>query len=336
MGLIANVFTSILSRFLSDEFKAWSPKVAEWLIERAARQLPFSQRDRYLEEWRSHVCDTPGVLGKIIVAIGLPRAARRMATISCGGVMPKSVGQRIAELATPMVGALSIFILAPAMLLIVIMIKLESPGPSVYETEIIGLNGRKFRLLRFRTLRKLPEALAEAKTPPQAPPYQITWIGRIIMRGHLDRLPALLSVVRGNMALVGPPPHSPRQVEQFSLICPEYSERIKVKPGFTGLAQLSRSEDLIEKICLDVLYVRNHNFAMDMKVLMKTIAALIFPDCGDRGPLEIEPSAGTPILSAFLAEGWERALVLSRAAYPDFRLDLRTKPVEDRNEVGQG
>ena len=131
---------------------------------------------------------------------------------------------------------------APVMALIAAAIKLDSKGPILFMQTRVGLKGRVFAMFKFRTMRDD----AEAQTGPvwaQKNDPRVTRVGSFLRKTHLDDLPQLWNVVRGEMSLVGPRPERPYFVSEFRKIIPHYDRRVCVKPGITGFARLQRQND---------------------------------------------------------------------------------------------
>jgi Undecaprenyl-phosphate glucose phosphotransferase len=170
-------------------------------------------------------------------------------------------------------GALALTLAAPVMLAIVVALKLTSPGPALYRQERMGVDGRRFRMLKFRTMR----VDAEAQTGPVwATPDdpRRTWFGGFLRRWSLDELPQFLNVLRGEMSLVGPRPERPSFVEEFRRRVPGYMLRHKVKAGITGWAQINgwRGNTSIERrIECDLYYIERWSLAFDLRILIQTI-----------------------------------------------------------------
>jgi Undecaprenyl-phosphate glucose phosphotransferase len=168
---------------------------------------------------------------------------------------------------------LSVGLAAPAMLGIAAAIKLTSPGPILIRQERMGLDGRPFLMLKFRTMR--PDA--EAATGPvwaTAGDDRRTPIGAFLRRWSLDELPQLFNVFRGEMSLVGPRPERPFFVDEFRRKIPGYMLRHKVKAGMTGWAQINglRGNTSLEKrIEYDLYYIERWSLAFDLKILIRTI-----------------------------------------------------------------
>jgi exopolysaccharide biosynthesis polyprenyl glycosylphosphotransferase len=155
----------------------------------------------------------------------------------------------------------------PFFLLLAVLIKLDSAGPALFRQERVGLNGRRFRMFKFRTMRK--EAPPYAYSPKEAEDRRITRLGRFLRRTSLDELPQLLNVVLGDMSLVGPRPEMPFIVDTYN---ERHFQRLQVKPGITGLWQLSGDRKYLihENIEYDLYYVKHRNFFMDIAILLHT------------------------------------------------------------------
>ncbi len=165
-------------------------------------------------------------------------------------------------------GAAALLVLGfPLFLLLAILIKLDSKGPALFRQERVGLHGRKFRMFKFRTM--YSEAPVYAYSPKESDDLRITRLGRFLRRTSLDELPQLLNVFMGNMSLVGPRPEMPFIVETYT---ERHCQRLLVKPGITGLWQLSGDRNYLihENIEYDLYYMKNRNFFMDIAILLHT------------------------------------------------------------------
>ena len=162
----------------------------------------------------------------------------------------------------------------PLLLLAALLIKLDSPGPLLYRQERIGLNGRVFTLLKFRSMR-IDAEVDGARWAMERDP-RVTRVGRFLRDFRIDELPQLLNVLRGEMSLVGPRPERPCFVEQLAGILPLYDNRTRVLPGFTGWAQISYPygasiEDARVKLSYDIDYIRNRSPWLDLYILVATV-----------------------------------------------------------------
>lgn len=159
-------------------------------------------------------------------------------------------------------------LLTPFMLLIAALIKYGSPGPAVFTQERIGMNGRKFKLLKFRTM--FEDTPAYDYCPTEANDPRITPIGRFLRRTSIDELPQLVNVLKGEMSLVGPRPEMPFIVENYDGL---QRQRLLVKPGLTGLWQLSADRACLihENIEYDIYYMKNRGLFIDLAILIHTM-----------------------------------------------------------------
>jgi lipopolysaccharide/colanic/teichoic acid biosynthesis glycosyltransferase len=164
---------------------------------------------------------------------------------------------------------LALVILWPILAAIAIAIKIESKGPAIFKQQRAGKDGRPFTFYKFRTMQVDADPFGPSPKSGQDP--RLTRTGRILREYSLDELPQLFNILRGDMSVVGPRPLYLSQV-------PEWTERQKkrllVKPGLTGLAQISGRAELTreEKLDLDVKYVETAGFSADVKILCATIA----------------------------------------------------------------
>jgi len=170
-------------------------------------------------------------------------------------------------------GTVALVITVPVMLTIAAALKLTSTGPVLYRQERMGVDGRRFHMLKFRTMR----VDAEARTGPvwaRPDDPRRTGLGAFLRRASLDELPQLFNVLRGEMSLVGPRPERPSFVEEFRRRVPGYMLRHKMKAGITGWAQINgwRGNTSIEKrIECDLYYIERWSLGFDLKILIQTI-----------------------------------------------------------------
>jgi exopolysaccharide biosynthesis polyprenyl glycosylphosphotransferase len=160
-----------------------------------------------------------------------------------------------------------IVVTAPLWIVAYLLIRLDPTGPAVFAQQRVGLDGRPFKILKFRTMRG--DAPPYASSPPGDVDPRITRVGRFLRRTGVDELPQLVNVLRGEMSLVGPRPEMPHIVMKYS---PVERLRLAVKPGITGLWQLSadRHAEIHENIEYDLCYVNHQSFLLDMLILLET------------------------------------------------------------------
>lgn len=179
-----------------------------------------------------------------------------------------------------LVSLLLLFFTLPITVMAVIAIRCESRGPIFFRQERVGLNGRKFTLVKFRSMRTDAE-----KDGPQWAAKQdsrITRVGSILRRSRIDEIPQVLNVLRGDMSFVGPRPERPVFVEELAKELRFYHERHRVKPGITGWAQINYPygasiEDAREKLSFDLYYVKNASVFLDVLILLQTVRVVLFP-----------------------------------------------------------
>ena len=178
------------------------------------------------------------------------------------------------------IGAVFLLIIAaPVMAAVALAIKLTSPGAVLFRQMRVGQNGREFMLYKFRSM---PEDV-EAKTGPTWSgdgDVRATPVGRFIRRFHLDELPQVFNVLRGEMSLVGPRPERPCFVRFLRQLIPNYDLRHCVKPGITGLAQVcypygASVEDASKKLRYELYYARHISLRLDLLTLAKTINVVL-------------------------------------------------------------
>ncbi|MFH1996951.1 MAG: sugar transferase [Candidatus Omnitrophota bacterium] len=175
---------------------------------------------------------------------------------------------------------LILFFFWPIMILAAVLIKLTSKGPVLFEQERVGLNGHRFMMCKFRTMYENAEEdsgpVWAALNDPRITPF-----GKFLRLSRLDELPQVVfNVIRNEMSLVGPRPERPYFVEELMREIPFYAERLSVKPGITGWAQVNYKyagtvEESREKFLLDIFYLKNMSFALDFWIFLKTLWTII-------------------------------------------------------------
>lgn len=165
-----------------------------------------------------------------------------------------------------------LLLLAVPMLVIAIIVKLSSKGPVLYYQARLGLNGKPFNVIKFRTMRQDAEAAGIQWSMGDDDP-RITPVGRVLRKTHLDELPQLWCILVGNMSVVGPRPERPEYYEQFEQYIHGFRERLKVKPGMTGLAQVRGGYFLKpeEKILYDVEYIKTRSIGLELRIILNTV-----------------------------------------------------------------
>lgn len=185
------------------------------------------------------------------------------------------VVKRVMDVVLASVG---LVVLSPLMLLIALAVRLSSPGPILYRQERCGLNGRRFTMLKFRTMRVDAEANNTPGWTVENDPRR-TRLGAFLRRTSLDELPQLFNVLAGEMSLVGPRPERPHYIEQFSRSIPNYMARHSVKCGMTGWAQVHGwrgNTSLRKRLQYDLYYITHWNPWLDLRILILTVVRGLF------------------------------------------------------------
>ena len=246
----------------------WTGYVARWFEAKLHPQGDTAQLNLAIlgSSWRSRLLRTI-----IAVKASSFRMRRRLGTLLKRALDLIGVGT-------------GLLLLSPVLIIVVLLIKISSPGPIFYSQMRVGLRGKLFRMWKFRSMytdadkRKAGlEAqnemaggvLFKMKRDPR-----ITPIGRVIRRLSIDELPQLLNVLTGEMSLVGPRPALPQEVEAYPVLA---RARLEVKPGLTGLWQISGRSDLPfdKQVLLDTAYVHTQSTTNDIKLIAKTIPAVV-------------------------------------------------------------
>lgn len=182
-------------------------------------------------------------------------------------------------------GAVAMMLFLPVMLVCALLIKLWDPaGPVMYRQVRVGLNGRLFTIYKLRTMYVDAEKHSGAMRAGQDDPRVIP-VCRWMRRSHVDELPQLFNILRGEMSLVGPRPERPELFEELSREVPNFEQRLSVKPGLTGLAQIKNGYDtdiasVRRKLDYDLQYIENMSLGMELKLIVSTFAK--FHDAGAR------------------------------------------------------
>jgi exopolysaccharide biosynthesis polyprenyl glycosylphosphotransferase len=185
---------------------------------------------------------------------------------------PYPILKRFADILMALIG-LSIFVLL--LPVIAILIRLDSPGNIFYTQERVGLNGRRFKIIKLRTM--IPDAEAQTGAVfAQTNDDRITRMGRFMRKTRLDELPQLWNILKGDMSMIGPRPERPEHIKRLQEKIPFYRTRHTIRPGLTGWAQVryhygANDEDSLIKLQYDLYYVRHQSLLLDLSIIMRTI-----------------------------------------------------------------
>lgn len=179
----------------------------------------------------------------------------------------------VKRLADIVISLLVLILLSPVWLLTAILIKLESPGPVFFLQERPGKNRKLFKVYKFRSMRLGSERMVKG-VEVLSDDERVTAVGRFIRRTKIDEIPQCLNVLKGEMSLVGP---RPERVASLTDYDEEISKRLNVRPGMTGLAQVSGNIyiSLADRYRLDVYYVEHFSLWLDIKILVRTVGVVL-------------------------------------------------------------
>ncbi len=206
--------------------------------------------------------------------------------ISVKGSALTGFNQALKRTVDVLIAGVALLLISPLWCLVALAIRLDSPGPILFRQERIGLHGKPFTVLKFRSMYVNAEEQLEklrARNEAAGPLFKIkddprrTRVGRFIRRTSLDELPQFINVLRGEMSMVGPRPGLASEVAQYQ---DWHRKRLAVLPGITGLWQVSGRSELTfdEMVMLDIYYAENWSLGMDLRIMVRTVPQLIFGD----------------------------------------------------------
>ena len=169
-------------------------------------------------------------------------------------------------------------VLAAAVPIVLVGNVVANRGPLWYQQDRVGRHGRTFRILKFRTMRPSDGAVPTEWTAEEDP--RVTTFGRVLRKTHLDELPQVVNIVKGDLTLVGPRPEQPRYVDELAIKVPFYGLRHLVRPGLTGWAQVKYGyagdeRDALEKLQYEFFYLRHQDLAFDLRIVGRTIRSVV-------------------------------------------------------------
>jgi sugar transferase (PEP-CTERM system associated) len=200
--------------------------------------------------------------------------------IFADGFTRNRLTRTVKRLVDTLLAILGLCISLPLMICIAILTKLDSAGPVIFRQERVGENGKTYTLCKFRTM----VADAEQQSGPmwsQTSDPRVTKLGKILRRTGMDELPQMFNVLKGDMSFVGPRPERPHFVAELQQHIPYYAQRLVVKPGITGWAQVrygygATIEDAVEKLQYDLYYIKNMSVFLDLLIILSTIHKVLF------------------------------------------------------------
>ena len=202
----------------------------------------------------------------------LPETNVTTEEIEIGGSPAYFFVKRLLDILLSIIAAVILMI---PMLLIALLVKLDSEGPVLYTQERLGLNGKPFMIYKFRTM--IVDAEAGGPRWAAVNDQRCTRLGAVLRKSRLDELPQLINILKGEMSLVGPRPERAYFYNIFETYIPGFRNRMVVKPGLTGLAQVNGGYSLLpeEKLVYDMEYVRTQSLPLDILCMLKTARLVI-------------------------------------------------------------
>ncbi len=199
--------------------------------------------------------------------------------IFSSGLGPRPHAIAIQSFYSLVIGVLGLLLFSPLMLLTAAAVRLTSPGPILYRQRRVGINGKIFTVYKFRSMYVDAEARTGAVWAKKDDP-RITPIGKWLRKLRLDELPQFWNVVKGDMVIVGPRPERPEFVEILAQQIPYYRQRLAVKPGITGWAQINHKYgdtelDAMIKLEYDLYYIKNVAAALDFYIIFHTVKVML-------------------------------------------------------------
>ena len=217
--------------------------------------------------------NTPVVAEKKVI---LPYTPTREYEVESLGELPrKPVYELVKRCFDVILSGLLLLLFAIPMIVIGIAVKVTSPGPALYSQERLGKDGEQIKIYKFRTMVFDSEIDTIRWSYDEDP--RVTPLGRILRKYHIDELPQLWDIFRGVLSFVGPRPERAVFYDAFETYIHGFRERLKVKPGLTGLAQVAGGSLMPpeEKIVCDIEYIRNRSFVLDLKLMIRTAVVVL-------------------------------------------------------------
>ncbi|MBE0551279.1 MAG: sugar transferase, partial [Ignavibacterium sp.] len=198
-------------------------------------------------------------------------------------IMPELMPEwekKLKRISDVLISLLILTLTLPLNFLVALAIKLDSKGPVLFKQERIGMNGKNFKIYKFRSMYQDAEKNTGPVWSTKDDP-RVTRVGKILRKLRIDEIPQFFNVLKGEMSLVGPRPERSYFVEQLSQQIPYYKRRLKVRPGITGWAQVKHKydesiEDVKVKLRYDLFYIENMSLRMDIKILARTVLVVLF------------------------------------------------------------
>lgn len=174
--------------------------------------------------------------------------------------------------------SLALIIVSPLMLVVAVAVKLQDKGPVFYKQERTTERGRTFNVLKFRTM--IVDAEKNGAVLASKNDMRITKVGDFLRKTRIDELPQLINIIKGEMSIVGPRPERKAIAREYEKDLPEFSYRLRVKAGLTGLAQIMGKYNTTpkDKLVLDLMYIEKYSFILDLRIILQTLVVCLIPE----------------------------------------------------------
>jgi exopolysaccharide biosynthesis polyprenyl glycosylphosphotransferase len=248
----------------SDHDKAWDAEIARYVLS----GIPVYHFKQAIEQ----------MTGRVEIY--------HLSENTLGSLNPNDVYLKIKALADTVIAATFLVLLAPTILFVGLLVRLDSPGPALFRQQRVGYRGRPFTVYKIRTMRmsdphtSKSDAQRRHAAMTQVNDPRITRLGSFLRKSRLDELPQLINIVKGEMSLIGPRPEAIALSEWYEKKIPFYHYRHLIKPGVTGWAQINQGHvtdvaDVQEKLHLDFYYVKNFSFWLDVLIAVRTVRIMV-------------------------------------------------------------
>jgi exopolysaccharide biosynthesis polyprenyl glycosylphosphotransferase len=267
----ADELSQIVREVTVDEVILLSPTTWKDAFVDRLLQLPTDPR----EETRPRVLVVPSVYDILVGRVSSLRL-HDMPLVEVVKNPQEDLAFLIKDVLDKVIAGLLLVLSLPILCVAAVLIKLTSPGPILYRQRRVGEGGREFTLYKLRTM---VDGAEEETGPVLANPTdeRVTWVGRFLRDSRIDEITQLLNVLNGTMSLVGPRPERPEFVNEFLRTIPGYAERLQVKPGLSGLAQVNGEYHTTAeyKLKYDLAYIYNYSLWLDMRIMAETVKVML-------------------------------------------------------------
>ncbi len=245
-----------------------SSQVSSSILEAHVRGVNIADFETALLELNPSIASSPGEIIRLVAKAGLHQHH---------GVRTY---QRLKLALEPIIAAVLLITLLPLLLLLALLVKLTSHGKVLYSQERLGLNGKEFKIMKFRSMRTDAEANGPVWASAETKDSRLSPIGSFLRATHLDELPQFWNVLRGEISFIGPRPERKCFSDQLQQDLPSFCLRTMVKPGITGWAQTCQGyancrEDSRKKLELDLYYIIKHSPALDAQIVFNTVRMMM-------------------------------------------------------------